>query len=142
MRHGYMYGGSFETNHATLRPGATSFRAHDGQEHALAPWPPDVDGLRVIYMEKAGKKFFAVRLLYENYDLVLDCPVAIDPMRHMGGRRFSAAPTIVSDDQASALLDDIIRENPGEQPELAMMINRVNQTRRASRRRRGSSASE
>jgi hypothetical protein len=142
MRHGYMYGGAFESNHGSLRPGATSFRAHDGQEHELAPWPADVDGLRVIYMEKAGKKFFAVRLLYENYDLVLECPVPIDPLRHMGGRRFSATPTIVDDDQASALLDDIIRENPGEQPELALMINRVNQTRRASRRRRGSSASD
>jgi hypothetical protein len=137
-----MYGGAFETNHPSLRPGATSFRAHDGQTHELAPWPLDVDGLRVIYMEKSGKKFLAVRLLYENYDLVLECPVPIDPLRHMGGRRFSAAPTIVDDDQASALLDDIIRENPGEQPELALMINRVNQTRRASRRRRGSSASE
>lgn len=142
MRHGYMYGGAFETNHESLQPGTSSFRAHDGQEHALPPWPSDVDGIRVIYMEKAGKKFYAVRLLYEKYDLVLECPVAIDPMRHMGGRRFAAAPTIVGDEQASALLDDIIRENPGEQPELALMINKVNQTRRASRRRRGSSASE
>ena len=33
----------------------------------------------------------------------------------------------------SALLDDIIRDNPDKQPELAMMINRINQIRRASR---------
>jgi len=142
MRHGYMYGGAYETNHAALQPGASTFQSHDGQEHSLAEWPSNVDGLRVIYMEKAGKKFYAVRLLYENYDLVLECPVAIDPMRHMGGRRFAATPTVVGDEQASALLDDIIRENPGEQPELAMMINKVNQTRRASRRRRGSSATD
>ena len=40
---------------------------------------------------------------------------------------------MVSDDEASALLDEIIRCNPEKQPELAMMINRINQIRRAAR---------
>jgi len=40
---------------------------------------------------------------------------------------------VVNDEGASALLDDIIRDNPEKQPELAMMINRINQIRRAAR---------
>jgi hypothetical protein len=51
----------------------------------------------------------------------------------MNNRRFSAGPTPVSDDEASALLDDVIRDNPDKQAELAMLINQINQTRRASR---------
>jgi hypothetical protein len=65
--------------------------------------------------------------------VVLENPVVIDPLRHMDNQRFSAEPTVVSDDAASALLDDVIRDNPEKQPELAMMINRINQIRRASR---------
>ena len=74
-----------------------------------------------------------MRVQYDDHDIVLENPVPIDPLRHMGNRRFSADPTVVSDDEASALLDDIIRDNPDKQPELAMMINRINQIRRASR---------
>jgi hypothetical protein len=84
-------------------------------------------------MEKTGKKFYAVRLQFESHDIVLVHPVAIDPMRHMNNRRFSAQPTLVRDGEVSALLDDVIRENPETQPELAMLINRVNQVRRAGR---------
>ena len=53
----------------------------------------------------------------------------------MGNRRFSADPTVVGDEEASAMLDDIIRDNPEKQPELAMMINRINQIRREPRGR-------
>ena len=84
-------------------------------------------------MEKSGKKFFAVRVLYDDHDIVLENPVAIDPLRHMNNRRFSADPTLVGDDEASALLDDIIRDNPEKQPALAKMINEINQVRRANR---------
>ena len=52
----------------------------------------------------------------------------------MNNQRFSAEPTVVDDDGVSALLDDIIRDNPDKQAELAMMINQINQTRRASRK--------
>ena len=51
----------------------------------------------------------------------------------MNNRRFSAEPTVVGDDEASALLDDIIRDNPDKQPALAKMLNQINQIRRASR---------
>ena len=66
-------------------------------------------------MEKSGKKFFAVRVQYGDHDVVLENPVVIDPLRHMNNQRFSAEPTVVSDDGVSALLDDIIRDNPEKQ---------------------------
>ncbi len=133
MRHAYMYNGAFEKNYTTLRPGTTTYTSTEGDTRRLPEWPDTIDGLRVAFMEKAGKKFFAVRVQYDDHDVVLENPVALDPLRHMGNRRFSAGPTIVTDDEASALLDDMIRDNPEKQPELAMMINRINQIRRASR---------
>jgi hypothetical protein len=128
-----MYNGAFEKNYSALRPGMTTYTSTEGDVRPLREWPEKIDGIRVGYMEKAGKKFYAVRVQYDDHDVVLENPVHIDPMRHMGNRRFAADPTLVSDDEASALLDDIIRDNPDKQPELAMMINRINQIRRASR---------
>ena len=128
-----MYNGAFEKNYSALRPGMTTYTSTEGDVRPLREWPENVDGIRVGYMEKSGKKFYAVRVQYDDHDVVLENPVHIDPMRHMGNRRFAADPTLVSDDEASVLLDDIIRDNPEKQPELAMMINRINQIRRASR---------
>jgi hypothetical protein len=128
-----MYNGAFEKNYTTLRPGMKTYTSTEGDVRPLPDYSGSVDGVRVGYMEKSGKKFYAVRVQYDDHDVVLENPVHIDPMRHMGNRRFAADPTIVSDDEASALLDDIIRDNPEKQPELAMMINRINQIRRASR---------
>ncbi len=133
MRHAYMYNGAFELNYSGLRPGATTYKSTEGETRALPQWPDDIDGIRVGYMEKSGKKFFAVRVQYEDHDIVLENPVSIDPMRHMGNQRFSADPCVVSDDETSTLLDDMIRDNPDRQPELAAMINRINHIRRASR---------
>jgi hypothetical protein len=128
-----MYGGAFELNYDGLSSGSGTYKSTSGETHPLPVWPDDVDGVRVWYMEKAGKKFYAVRLQFESHDIVLANPVAIDPLRHMNNRRFSAQPTLVRDDQMTTLLDDVIRENPETQPELAMLINRVNQVRRAGR---------
>jgi len=128
-----MYQGAFELNYPGLEPGRTTYKSTEGDERPLPSWPNKADGLRVGYMEKAGKKFFAVRVLFDDHDVVLENPVVIDPLRHMDNQRFSAEPTVVSDDGASALLDDIIRDNPEKQPQLAMMINRINQIRRATR---------
>src|SRR5262249_27856837 len=127
------YQGAFELNYTGLQPGRTTYKSTEGDERKLPAWPEKVDGLRVGYMEKSGKKFFAVRVQFGKDDVVLENPVVIDPLRHMNNQRFSPEPTVVSDDEASALLDDIIRDNPEKQPELAMMINRINQIRRASR---------
>lgn len=132
MRHAYMYSGAFEGNYPALRPGATSYKSTDGAERPLV-WPDKVDGIRVSYMEKSGKKFYAVRVQHDKHDIVLDAPVHLDPPRHSNNRRLTPVPLIVTDDEASALLDDIIRENPDKQIELAMMINRINAIRRAAR---------
>ena len=133
MHHAYMYNGAFEKNYSTLQPGATAYVGTDGKPRPLPAWPDEIDGVRVGYMEKSGKKFFAVRVQYEDHDIVLENPIALDPLVHMGNRRFAADPTLVGDEEASQLLDDIIRDNPDRQPELAMLINRINQTRRANR---------
>jgi hypothetical protein len=133
MRHAYMYNGAFEKNYTTLRPGSTRYTTTEGDARPLPEWPAEIDGIRVGYMEKAGKKFYAVRVQYDDHDVVLENPVSIDPLLHMGNRRFSAEPTVVTDDEASALLDEMIRENPDRQPELALMINKINQIRRAAR---------
>ena len=133
MRHAYMYNGAFELNHSALTPQTSTYRTTEGNELPLPSWPEEIDGVRIGYMEKSGKKFYAVRIQYGDHDIVLEHPVYIDPLRHMNNRRFSAGATVVTDDEASALLDDVIRDNPGRQPELAQMINRINQTRRESR---------
>ena len=133
MRHAYMYNGAFELNHPNLRPGTTTYRTTDGDERPLPPWPDKVDGVHVGYMEKAGKKFYAVRLQYEEFDVVLENPVAIDPLRHLNNQRFAPEPIYVGDDEASTMLDDIIRDNPDKHGDVAMMINRINQVRRSSR---------
>ena len=133
MRHGYMYNGAFELNYPNLRPGTTTYKTTDGDERPLPAWPEKVDGVRVGYLEKSGKKFFAVRVQYGDHDIVLERPVYLDPLRHMNNRRFTPQPILVNDDEASSLLDDIIRENPERQPELALLINKINQTRRDAR---------
>jgi hypothetical protein len=128
-----MYNGSYELNYKDLRPGTTSYKTTEGDTRILPAWPADVDGVRVSYMERTGKKFYAVRLQYGGHDIVIENPVAIDPMRHMNNKRFNSDPVYVGDDEASALLDDVIRDNPDKQGEVAEMINQINQVRRSKR---------
>jgi hypothetical protein len=59
--------------------------------------------------------------------------MVLDPMRHMGNRRFSPRPVVIPDDVASALIDDIIATNTEQQTDLALLLNRVNQVRRGDR---------
>ena len=129
MEHAYMYQGAFERNYPSLRPGATTYQSRTGALTSI-DWPSEVNGLRVGYMERRGKKFFAVRVQFEEHDIVLSNPVAIERMRHLGNRRFAAEPTIVDDACASAFLDDAIEQNPEQGTELALLINRINQVRR------------
>ena len=131
MQHGFMYQGGFEWNYPALTPGATEYRTRRGIAVAIPEWPGEINGLRVGYMERGGKKFFAVRVQFEEHDIVLAKPLAIDPIRYLGNRRFSPEPTVVPDDLASALLDDLIEVNPTQTTELALLINRVNAVRRA-----------
>lgn len=133
MQHGLMYQGSFEDNFATLATGAKTYRGTDGAEHRIPAWPARVDGVRIGYLEKAGKKFVAVRLQFDSHEVVLKNPVLLDPVRHLGSKRFSPEPTIIDDDLATTLLDDAAAENPDQQRDIALLVNRVNQVRRESR---------
>jgi hypothetical protein len=86
-----------------------------------------VDGIRVGYMEKPGKKFVAVRVADDESDVILRHEVLLDPSRHMGyGKRFSPEPTIVEDDGiAHDLLHDIMARNPEQREELEAMRSRI-----------------
>jgi hypothetical protein len=125
-----MYQGGFERTYASLAPGAHSFVTSAGSQQALPEWPDSVDGVRFGYMERRGRKFVVVRLQFDEHDIVLRTPVVLDRMRHMGNQRFSARPILLSDVNASALLDDVIDCNPEQSTEIALLINRVNQVRR------------
>jgi hypothetical protein len=125
-----MYQGGFEQNFAALDPGSRSFRTSSGVEQVLPDWPDSVDGVRFGYMERRGRKFVVVRLQFDEHDIVLRTPVALDRMRHMGNQRFTAGPVLLTDALASVLLDDVIECNPEQSTEIALLINRVNQVRR------------
>ena len=133
MRHALVYHGSYELNYDRLTPASVRYLATDGKERALAQVPDGIDGVVVGYMERPAKKFAAVRVHFGDHDIVLKNPVVLDPMRHMGNRRFSPRPVVIQDDVASALLDDIIATNPDQQTELALLLNRVNHVRRGDR---------
>jgi hypothetical protein len=115
MNHCFMYHGGYERNFSRLKPGAKTFEGTDGAEHQIPAWPSGADGVCIGYMEKAGKKFMIVRVVYGSTDVVLPDAMVIDPSRHMGhGKRFGAAPTLVDDDGIMmTLLEDIMKKNPG-----------------------------
>jgi len=108
-----MYVGGFERNFPKLTTSTTSFEGTDGQPHPYQPWPQSVDGLRVSYMEKHGKKFVAVRVADEKSDVVLKNEMVMVPGEHFGfGTRLSGEPTLVQDDNAMLkMLEDIIKKN-------------------------------
>jgi hypothetical protein len=110
-----MYHGGYERNFPKLKPGAKTFEGTDGAEHQIPAWPSGADGVCIGYMEKAGKKFMAVRVVHGSADVVLPDAMVIDAGRHMGhGKRFGAAPTLVDDDGIMmTLLEDIMKKNPG-----------------------------
>jgi hypothetical protein len=120
MRHCLMYQGGFERNFPALKPGSTSFQGTDGSAHNLHAVPSEVDGVCVGYMEKAGKKFAAVRVTHGKDDVVLQHEVLLDPSRHMShGKRFSPEPTIIDDEAMATLLADIMAKNVDQQKEIA-----------------------
>ncbi|HXT15217.1 MAG TPA: hypothetical protein VN706_06280 [Gemmatimonadaceae bacterium] len=120
MRHCLLYAGGFERNFPKLQAGAASFEGTDGASHELPSVPAGVDGVRVSYMEKPGKKFCAVRVQSGKNDIVLKHEVLIDPPTHMGhGKRFGPEPTVVDDEPMAALLADIMAKNPEQQMQLA-----------------------
>ena len=121
-----MYHGGFESNFSRMKSGAKTFLGSDGSEKIIPDWPDEADGLRVGYMEKAGKRFVAVRVLDDKSDVVLGNELLIDPPSHMGyGKRFSAEPTIIEDDAAKMLLAAIIEKNPDQASELKAIRDRM-----------------
>lgn len=121
-----MYHGGFEANFSKMKSGASHFVGSDGAERAIPEWPAEADGLRIGYMEKAGKRFVAVRVMHDNADVMLGNELLIDPPSHMGyGNRFSPEPTVIEDDTAKRLLNDIIEKNPDQRSELKAIRDRM-----------------
>ena len=120
MQHCIAYHGAFESNFADLKTGAKTFKGTDGAEYALPPSPAQCDGVRISYMEKTGKKFVAVRVQHGSKDVVLKNEVLLDPVRHLGlGKRFSPEPTLINDEMAAAVLDDVMAKNPDQRKDLS-----------------------
>jgi hypothetical protein len=132
MQHMIRFEGGFERNFSALRAGGGEYEGDDGIRLHPAPWPAEADGVRFGFMEQRGKRFLAVRLQYEDEEIVLRHPVRLDPARHLGGRRFSARPIPLGDDSAGALFADIIDLNPEQRPELAALRDLVRRALRAS----------
>jgi len=111
-----MYQGGFERNFPNLKPGTTTFEGTDGTSHPIPAWPAGADGVCIGYMEKAGKKFCAVRVVHGNAEVVLKDEMVLDAARHMGhGKRFGAEPTLVDDDGIMiTLLEDIMKKNAAQ----------------------------
>jgi hypothetical protein len=121
-----MYHGAFESNFSKMKSGATTFLGSDGSERVIPDWPDEADGLRIGYMEKAGKRFVAVRVMDDKADIMLGNELLLDAPSHMGyGKRFSPEPTVIEDEAAKQLLNDIIEKNPDQRAELKAIRSRM-----------------
>ena len=120
MRHALRYAGNFEKNFMKQTTASTSFEGSDGQQHEYAPWPDGVNGLRISFMEKTGKKFVAVRVADGTSDVVLHNEMVLVPGEHFGfGVHLSGTPTMVDDDIAvMKMLEDMAKKNVGHGDEL------------------------
>ncbi len=120
MRHALMYVGGFERNFHNLTTASTTFLGSDGQPHAYPAWPSTVNGLRVSFMEKSGKKFVAVRVSDGTSDVVLTNEMVLVPGEHFGfGVHLSGEPVSVEDNIAvMKMLEDIIKKNIDNSAEL------------------------
>jgi hypothetical protein len=120
MRHALRYAGNFEKNFMNLTTASTTFEGSDGQQHEYAPWPDEVNGLRISFMEKAGKKFVAVRIADGTSDVVLRNEMVLVPGEHFGfGVHLSGSATVVEDNLAiMKLLEDATKKNVDHSDEL------------------------
>jgi hypothetical protein len=126
MQHALRYIGGFERNFPTLTPASTTFEGTDGQKHSYEAWPDGIDGLRIGFMEKAGKKFVAVRVADDINDVVLLNEIVLQAGDHFGfGMHLSGTPLVLDDDVATMkLLEDIIRKNVELSGELLLIRTR------------------
>jgi hypothetical protein len=125
MHHAIRFEGGFERNFPALRRGSADYEGDDGARHAMPEWPATTDGLRFGFMEQRGKRFLAVRVQYGEREVPLSHAVPLDPVRHLGGRRFSAEPIALGDAPAGALLGDILDANPEQRAELTALRDEV-----------------
>lgn len=127
MRHALLYVGAFETNFPNLTNTTDAFQGSDGNMHPYQPWPESANGLRICYMEKAGKKFVAVRIADDKSDVVLTNEMVLLPGQHFGfGVRLSGEPTSVEDDTTILkLLEDVLKKNANDAGELLNMRARL-----------------
>ena len=127
MSHALMYHGGFDQNRPGLKPGTHTFQGSDGSERVLPDWPRDARGARIGYMEKAGKKFVAVRVADGTSDVVLPNEMVLVPGEHFGyGVHLGPEPTLVEDNAAILkLLEDIIKKNAATSEELLRMRTRL-----------------
>ena len=118
-----MYVGGFERNRRSLTPASNSFEGSDGQSHTYPAWPEQTDGLRISFMEKAGKKFVAVRVADDKNDVVLPNELVLIPGEHFGFNvRLSGEPAVVDDNHAILkLLEDILKKNHDTADELLLI---------------------
>lgn len=138
MLHGVMRQGTFEANARVLQPGGTTYVV-DGAVRELPAWPASVDGIRFGALERR-RRMLIVRVAFGDQDVILHQPVVLDPVRHLDGRRPEAAVVVVGDDLAERILDDVLAANPAQTNAIALVVNRVNQVRRASREAAASAA--
>lgn len=132
MRHGVMNQGGFEANVRLLAPGRQTCMA-DGVERPLPAWPPEVNGIRFGALERRGR-WLITRVAFDDQDVILHHPVLLDTLRHLGGRRRPGAVVVqLTDDLAERVLDDLLEANRAQTREIALVVNRVNQVRRAAR---------
>ena len=141
MHHGVMTQGSFEANIRLLAPGRQTY-VEGGEERPLLPWPPEVDGIRFGALERRGR-WLITRVEFADQDVILHHPVPVDTLRHLGGRRRPGATCVLlTDDLAERVLDDVLAVNVGQSHAIALVVNRVNQVRRAAREQAAARAAE
>jgi hypothetical protein len=132
MLHGVMRQGSYDANVRTMVAGGRTYVVN-GKETEVPEWPAAVDGIRFVALERR-RRLLVVRLGFADQDIVLHHPVVLDPVRHLAGGGHPADPVaMLSDDLAERVLDDILAANPSQTNAIALVVNRVNQVRRAAR---------
>lgn len=132
MLHGLMVQGTYDANARRLAAGQRTY-VDAGVEHELPPWPESVDGIRFGLLERRAR-LLVVRACFDDLDVILHNPVILDAVRHLGGgRRPGPEVSCIGDELAERVLDDILAANGGQTNAIALLVNRVNQVRRASR---------
>jgi len=136
-----MHQGGYDANVRQLAPGRRTYV--DGSEvRDLPAWPPAIDGIRFGVLERRGR-LLVVRLAFADQEVLLHRPVGLDPVRHLGGgRRPGPDVAPIGDRLAEYLIDDLLAANPAQKNAVALLVNRVNQVRRASREAAARSGSQ